>query len=150
MHTTFVLVDFCPPPSPMSIVVRTGTANVSESVLSRVTSGSMPNSDWSLLTIPPEITLRIRVFQARDSFPTTNRRVSRSGISRHSGSSLPFASVSAARCPHFGPNPSQEPTAFHCALQSCPFTVWDQFQWNFAQTQYRTTPSKGYYEGVGD
>ena len=50
----------------MAVVTQTCPANASDPVPFQVTPGSVQKSDWNLLTIPPEITLRIRAFQTHD------------------------------------------------------------------------------------
>ena len=52
----------------MSVLIQTGTADVTESLSSQVTSDSTQNPDWNLLSIPPEVILQIRVFQIHDNF----------------------------------------------------------------------------------
>jgi len=44
----------------MFVVVKNSTANVNEPVSPQMSPSSMPQLDWNLLTIPPEIILRIR------------------------------------------------------------------------------------------
>jgi len=133
----------------MSLVIGGETEGVDEPVLSQLFTGSEQQMDWNLLAIPPELILRIRAFEGHNILEN-DQRISCSIVSGYSRSNISFTSVSAAHCPHFGPNPSQEQVTFNSTLQSLSFSLRNEPYRHPVQTQCRGITPERRYEGIGN